>query len=153
MTILKLLFSFHGRINRARFWAVMLGFYGLLFTVIFLAEGFDNSAEMEDSSSYAPLELTDEDVEEWDYDPVTGAYVEPEPEIETSALIVGLAIAAFFLWIVLAVQVKRWHDRGKSGWMVLVYFIPLIGSFWVLIECGFLSGTAGPNQYGPDPLQ
>ncbi len=23
---------------------------------------------------------------------------------------------------------------------------------WVLIECGFLAGTDGPNQYGPDPL-
>lgn len=153
MTILKLLFSFHGRINRARFWAVMLGIYGILFAFILLAEGFDDSPEMEDSSRYPPLELTDEDMEESDYNPVTGAYVEPEPETETTALIIGLAFMAFFLWIVLAVQVKRWHDRGKSGWMALVYFIPLIGGFWILIECGFLSGTAGPNQYGPDPLQ
>ena len=28
----------------------------------------------------------------------------------------------------------------------------LIGGIWTLVECGFLKGTAGPNQYGPDPL-
>jgi uncharacterized membrane protein YhaH (DUF805 family) len=26
-------------------------------------------------------------------------------------------------------------------------------SIWGLIEMGFLRGTAGPNRYGPDPLQ
>jgi uncharacterized membrane protein YhaH (DUF805 family) len=25
-------------------------------------------------------------------------------------------------------------------------------SLWLLIELGFLRGTVGPNQYGPDPL-
>jgi len=28
----------------------------------------------------------------------------------------------------------------------------VIGGLWLLIELGFLKGTAGPNQYGPDPL-
>jgi uncharacterized membrane protein YhaH (DUF805 family) len=23
---------------------------------------------------------------------------------------------------------------------------------WILVQAGFLKGTAGPNQYGPDPL-
>ncbi|MFT6862889.1 MAG: uncharacterized membrane protein YhaH (DUF805 family), partial [Akkermansiaceae bacterium] len=55
-------------------------------------------------------------------------------------------------WMGLALQGKRWHDRGKSGWMILVNFIPLVGGIWALVECGFLSGTPGPNQYGPDPL-
>ena len=52
----------------------------------------------------------------------------------------------------LAVQVKRWHDRGKSGWWVLIALIPLIGPIWAIIETGFLPGTSGPNEYGPDPL-
>ena len=26
-------------------------------------------------------------------------------------------------------------------------------SIWGLVELGFLRGTVGPNQYGPDPLQ
>lgn len=62
-------------------------------------------------------------------------------------LILGL------LWPYLAVQIKRWHDRGKSGWWVLIALIPIIGNLWVIIECGFLIGDEGPNQYGPDPLE
>lgn len=52
----------------------------------------------------------------------------------------------------LAGQAKRWHDRDKSGWWVLIALIPLIGPIWSLIELGFLPGTAGPNRFGPDPL-
>jgi uncharacterized membrane protein YhaH (DUF805 family) len=52
----------------------------------------------------------------------------------------------------LALQVKRWHDRGKSGWWVLINLVPIIGFFWSLIEVGFLPGTPGPNEFGPDPL-
>jgi uncharacterized membrane protein YhaH (DUF805 family) len=54
-------------------------------------------------------------------------------------------------WCVLAVSVKRWHDRDKSGWWVLINLIPLIGWLWALVENGFLRGTEGPNSYGPDP--
>ncbi|MXP46092.1 DUF805 domain-containing protein [Altererythrobacter luteolus] len=50
----------------------------------------------------------------------------------------------------LAVQVRRFHDQGKSGWMVLLGFIPLIGGIIVLVfMC--LEGDRGDNEYGPDP--
>ena len=52
----------------------------------------------------------------------------------------------------LAVSIKRWHDRDKSGWWVLIVFVPLIGWLWAIIENGFLPGTPGPNRFGPDPL-
>lgn len=68
----------------------------------------------------------------------------------------GWIIATVFyiglIWVGLAAAIKRWHDRDKSGWWVLIGLIPIIGFWWVLIECGFLEGTQGPNQYGPDPL-
>jgi uncharacterized membrane protein YhaH (DUF805 family) len=35
---------------------------------------------------------------------------------------------------------------------VLIALVPVIGGLWYLIECGFLKGTTGPNNYGPDPL-
>ena len=57
-----------------------------------------------------------------------------------------------FLWPSLAISIKRFHDRDKSGWWVLIALIPIIGFFWILIELGILEGTAGPNQFGPDPL-
>jgi uncharacterized membrane protein YhaH (DUF805 family) len=65
--------------------------------------------------------------------------------------ILGILYLAF-IWPSLAISIKRWHDRDKSGWWVLIGFIPLIGGIWALIETGFLEGTKGPNQYGPDPL-
>ncbi len=58
-------------------------------------------------------------------------------------------IYGIFIWSSIAVQVKRWHDRDKSGSWVLISFVPLIGPFWALIENGFLSGTAGTNRFGP----
>ncbi|MFV0643224.1 MAG: DUF805 domain-containing protein [Sphingomonadaceae bacterium] len=50
----------------------------------------------------------------------------------------------------LAVQVRRFHDQDKSGWFVLLSFIPFVGGLIVLVfMC--LEGTKGENQYGPDP--
>lgn len=47
------------------------------------------------------------------------------------------------------VYIKRFHDRDKSGWWVLIGLVPLIGQLWLLIELGFLAGTPGPNRFGP----
>ena len=55
------------------------------------------------------------------------------------------------IWISLALGVKRWHDRNKSGWWVLIGMIPIIGPLWQFIEAGCMRGTVGANQYGPDP--
>ena len=50
----------------------------------------------------------------------------------------------------IAVQVRRFHDQDKSGWMVLLAFIPILGGLAVLIfMC--LEGTRGTNRFGPDP--
>jgi uncharacterized membrane protein YhaH (DUF805 family) len=47
----------------------------------------------------------------------------------------------------MAVAVRRLHDVGKSGWMILINFIPLIGSLWLLILL-VKDSKPGPNQYG-----
>ena len=56
-------------------------------------------------------------------------------------------VPVLFFWPALAVQTKRWHDRNKSAWWLLVNLIPF-GFFWALVENGFLRGTDGPNKYG-----
>jgi uncharacterized membrane protein YhaH (DUF805 family) len=61
-------------------------------------------------------------------------------------------VSLLVLWPSLIIGIKRWHDRDKSGWFVLVPLIPVVGPIWALVECGFLPGTSGPNRYGPDPL-
>jgi adenine-specific DNA-methyltransferase len=50
----------------------------------------------------------------------------------------------------IAVAVRRLHDTDKSGLLVLLWFIPLVGWLIVLILCA-LEGTRGPNRFGPDP--
>ena len=65
--------------------------------------------------------------------------------------IVGI-LTLILLWPSLAIQVKRWHDRNKSGNWILLNFIPIIGFLWIIIELGFLKGTEGNNDYGADPL-
>ncbi len=50
----------------------------------------------------------------------------------------------------LAVGVRRLHDIGKSGWMLLVAFIPVIGAIWLIILFA-TEGTAGSNEYGVNP--
>ncbi|MGH8445523.1 MAG: DUF805 domain-containing protein [Solimonas sp.] len=52
----------------------------------------------------------------------------------------------------ICVSIKRWHDRDKSGWWVLIGLVPVIGWIWSLVETGFLEGTRGDNRFGPDPL-
>ncbi|MGI9570702.1 MAG: DUF805 domain-containing protein [Desulfobulbia bacterium] len=54
-------------------------------------------------------------------------------------------------WIYLAGSIKRAHDRGKSGWWILITLIPIAGFIWWLIVLGIFEGQKGPNKYGPDP--
>jgi uncharacterized membrane protein YhaH (DUF805 family) len=121
----NLLFSFEGRINRARFWLVNLGiFVAEMIIFAILGGGAAMSANPEEAMAAVG--------------PVAG--------------IVLLVVIVIATWIALAIAVKRWHDRNKTGWWVLIVFVPVIGGLWYLIECGFLKGTAGTNAYGPDPL-
>jgi len=50
----------------------------------------------------------------------------------------------------LAVAVRRLHDSDKSGWMILVSVIPLVGSIILLVLLA-MAGTPGDNKYGPPP--
>ena len=52
-------------------------------------------------------------------------------------------------WASFALQAKRWHDRDKSGWFVLVGFIPIVGPIWAFVEAGCMAGTEGSNRFGP----
>jgi uncharacterized membrane protein YhaH (DUF805 family) len=91
------------------------------------------------------------------------------------SLIIGLITAYPYI----ALSVKRRHDRNNSGydaiglivfsllWSLIqalglftatggigmvVSIIFLIYAIYMLVQLGFLKGTAGPNNYGPDPL-
>lgn len=50
----------------------------------------------------------------------------------------------------LAVSVRRMHDTGRSGWWLLINFVPFIGGIWFLVLT-ILDGDPGNNAYGPSP--
>jgi len=50
----------------------------------------------------------------------------------------------------LAVNVRRLHDIGRSGWWLLIALIPIVGSlvlFWFAVQ----DSEPGSNAYGPNP--
>jgi uncharacterized membrane protein YhaH (DUF805 family) len=49
----------------------------------------------------------------------------------------------------LAVYVRRLHDTDRSGWWLLLLFVPLVGAI-VLLVWFCTKGTNGYNRFGPD---
>jgi uncharacterized membrane protein YhaH (DUF805 family) len=83
----------------------------------------------------------------------------PEPgALSVLSLVIGAAIgltrfallAAAFV-AMLAGSAQRFHDLEYSGWAVLWLLIPVINLYFFFLLF-FRRGTAGANQYGPDPL-
>ena len=52
----------------------------------------------------------------------------------------------------LAVAVRRLHDIGKSGWMILIALIPVIGAIWILVLM-VTDSNPGENLYGVNPKE
>jgi uncharacterized membrane protein YhaH (DUF805 family) len=165
------LFSFSGRINRAKMWLFVLlviVFEIVSFAVVLTAFGLGH---------------------------IQSVIQHREPPTALTGNAVALAVCALvglaFLVLIFsgfAVVVKRLHDRNKSAWWLLVfYFVPaLLNGYristvlsamqnggmpynvnplgvaaggiaalialWAFVEIYCLPGTAGDNAYGSDPL-
>jgi uncharacterized membrane protein YhaH (DUF805 family) len=146
--MVSLLFSFRGRINRARYW---LGNSGVVVAAFVLAfAGALILAPLGDKGAAGGLML---------------------------ALMGAIMLVA--AWCTLALQVKRFHDSGRSGWFSLIPMIPATMIFitfvggaamnapaasvvpntlpwfgigflinlWLFIDLGCLPGTDGPNKF------
>src|SRR5215217_3415100 len=143
----NLLFSFQGRINRAKFWLAVLVYIlaSIVAGIIGFASGSDALAMLLNSI------------------------------VSLVSFVSGIFVA-----------IKRLHDRDKSGWWLLLFYIApgvllgigLVAGFfgiteessgaggigllfslagfavavWAFVELGCLRGTVDPNRYGPDPL-
>ncbi len=77
------------------------------------------------------------------------SYYTSPPAARATAILTLVAMPVLSMWINICLTVKRFHDRGKSGVWFLIVFVPVIGGLWQIVECGFLPGDAGPNEYGP----
>lgn len=72
-------------------------------------------------------------------------------QISSIFVILYVVIALGLIVPNLAVSVRRLHDTNKTGWLVLISLIPLVGTI-ILIVFLATPGNPGPNQYGaPDP--
>jgi uncharacterized membrane protein YhaH (DUF805 family) len=145
----SLLFSFRGRINRAKYWLAVLVFVVADAVLGLLGWVLDNGVA-----------------------------------VQILSFVVNLAV----LIASIAVCIKRLHDRDRSGWWLLLFYVgpvavALIGGFifwaaadavgmsaewsylglrlcilggialaiWGFVEIGCRRGTAGYNRFGPDP--
>ncbi len=78
-------------------------------------------------------------------DGIVGTF-DPQTGFGALSVIYGLAVFIPYL----AVTVRRLHDTSRTGWWILIVFLPLIGAI-VLLVFMFLDSTSGTNEYGPDP--
>jgi len=71
-------------------------------------------------------------------------------DAQTGIGILGIIYALAVFLPAIAVTVRRFHDIGRSGWWLLIIFIPLIGAI-VLLVFAVLDSKPDENQYGPNP--
>lgn len=124
------LFSFEGRMGRKTFFirSIVLGIISLI--IIFPVQVYYFN-QLRDLSYFAA-----------NYDDIR--YVQTESFIVTG--IISVVLSLFNL----PNAVRRLHDIDKSGWWILIAFVPLIGGIWLLVYF-FIRGTIGDNNYGADP--
>ena len=139
MSLTEQLFSFEGRLRRRDYWISSI----ILWIAVFAATVCILGVFGVFSGTAAALQ------------PASSRTLLPGSII---AVLLILAIGLIALWPSLAIGVKRCHDRDKSGWWLLLWFvlmmIPLLGILawaWQMIELGFVDGTQGANRFGPSP--
>ena len=122
------LFSFKGRLSRGRFWeyTVLTNIASTIILYLISIMFFQIAAAERANGS-------------------VGAHA-PIP-----AVIIAILYFAVFLWIALALLWKRFHDRGRTGWFVLVSLVPVLGLLWIAVDTYILPGKADANRYGPVP--
>lgn len=69
---------------------------------------------------------------------------------DVGMIILGIAYLGILVPSI-GIGVRRLHDVDKSGWMMLIALIPILGSLY-LLYLFVTKGTTGPNRFGPDPL-
>jgi uncharacterized membrane protein YhaH (DUF805 family) len=169
--IWSILFGLEGRLSRAHWWRATMLVSTIALTVmtasvLFLGDYLDRHPEIVQNMNNR----------DW----LNSAEAKPvAAEIARWMFIPGIVFCVA-LWNLLALGVKRLHDRGLSGWLILLVIAPffalglapglaaqaaigegavnflgllfLASLIWGFLQFGILQGETGPNRYGPDPL-
>jgi uncharacterized membrane protein YhaH (DUF805 family) len=146
------LFSFEGRINRAKLWLAALIWFATIYSFMTLFTWIVMGILLATGQH------------SWSSETSPWFYLSVWP------------LLVIFVWLFLATLIKRLHDRARSGWWLAMLLVapfllnkfsdwldygPLaalvsvldIGvSVWCFVELFCLRGTRGPNRFGSDPL-
>jgi uncharacterized membrane protein YhaH (DUF805 family) len=168
------LFGFQGRIKRAKFW---LSFFILLGWMLFILWVMIFSARLVTWGDHIKTIEVCFGINETSA--LIGRMIHGSfSRLDASKLAGNLFGMTVLWWIVLAISIKRLHDRDRSGWWIVPFFVApsftneitgwLDDSFlsflafpvaialfilciWGFIEMGFLRGSFGTNRFGPNP--
>jgi uncharacterized membrane protein YhaH (DUF805 family) len=149
------LFSFEGRINRAKLWFAAFIWFATVFSFmtifLFVVVGI--------------LRASGND-----------SHIVSIKTIHPAFYLLGFPLLVIGVWLFVATTIKRLHDRDKSRWWFALFFIApglldklwdwldnpasallvsALGfglSVWCFVELFCLRGTKGPNRFGSDPL-
>jgi uncharacterized membrane protein YhaH (DUF805 family) len=162
------LFSFKGRINRAKLWLALLViicwmiFLGVLVVIVGSIFGGAKSFSFKVDDIFLIL------------DPATYHSLSKADLLPFLAKLIGTPL---FVWVYFATSIKRLHDRDKSGWWMVPFFVApglyeqfadrlgdssllmlpglvaLVFSLWGFVEMYCLKGSRKTNRFGPNPLQ
>ena len=116
-----------GRITRRTFWLhyfFPLLALGILASVADLAFGFSELETTTTSTSASAF---------YDFGPI------------------GIVVTLLTLVPSISSTVTRLHDQDRSAVWLLFLLLPVIGWIVLLVLCGAVEGTRGPNRYGPPP--
>ena len=72
---------------------------------------------------------------------------------QTFGVLFWLAYIVWWLGLIvpsIAATVRRLHDTNKTGWLVLIALIPIVGAIILIVFCA-AEGDAQANEYGPVP--
>jgi uncharacterized membrane protein YhaH (DUF805 family) len=170
------LFSFEGRINRAKYWYAIVAssvacmvFLSIVAYVIAGVFGVSiKSIHVDFFGVLTKLPSL----------PFSISFGDAAPSPVALVLFYGVGTPIFVvsMWFLAATTIKRLHDRNKTGWWTVLFFIApgllnrlwdwiddptaalfvSAGAFgltvWCFVEMLCRRGTRGPNRFGPDPL-
>ena len=161
------LFRFDGRINRARMWLAGLIIIAWMIFLAGLIAGVSKLFGGPTSFGFRGNDI---------FKIVDPAAYRSPSAAELPRLAASVIGTALFLWVYLAASIKRLHDRDKSGWWMVPFFVlpglykqfadrlpdsyavlPLSIAAYVLCLWGFiemycLRGSRKTNRFGGNPL-
>jgi uncharacterized membrane protein YhaH (DUF805 family) len=64
--------------------------------------------------------------------------------------LVFVVVLLIFLPASITVMIRRLHDIGLSGWLILLWLIPYLGALFLFV-CALIPSQAQVNKHGPIP--